>query len=55
LGIVVDHRGLQLYNDRIWVPKFGDVRRILLEDTHRLRYSIPSGCTKMYRDLKVQY
>jgi hypothetical protein len=55
LGFSVDHRGLQLYKVRIWIPKFGDVRRILLEDTHRSRYSIHPGCTKMYRDLKVRY
>ncbi|KAI3505152.1 hypothetical protein L1887_27074 [Cichorium endivia] len=50
-----DSRGLKLFQGRIWVPSIGGIRKILLEDSHKSRYSIHPGCTKMYRDLKLHY
>ena len=50
-----DSRGLKLFQGRIWVPHIGGIREILLEDSHKSRYSIHPGSTKMYRDLKLHY
>ncbi|KAI3792869.1 hypothetical protein L2E82_06760 [Cichorium intybus] len=50
-----DNRGLKLFQGRIWVPNIGGIREIILEDSHKSRYSIHPGSTKMYRDLKLQY
>ncbi|KAI3707605.1 hypothetical protein L6452_26231 [Arctium lappa] len=50
-----DGRGLKLYQGRIWVPKIGGNRELLLEYAHKSKYSIHLGSTKMYRDLKLTY
>ena len=50
-----DSRGLKLFQGKIWVPNIGGIREILLEDSHKSRYSIHPGSTKMYRDLKLHY
>ncbi|KAI3669787.1 hypothetical protein L6452_41194 [Arctium lappa] len=50
-----DSRGLKLFQGRIWVPKLGGNRELLLEDAHKSKYSIHPGSTKMYRDLKLIY
>ncbi|KAI3769531.1 hypothetical protein L6452_00637 [Arctium lappa] len=55
LLLTEDGRGVKLFNGRVWVPKIGGNRELLLEDAHKLKYSIHSGSTKMYRDLKLHY
>ncbi|KAI3745933.1 hypothetical protein L6452_08345 [Arctium lappa] len=55
LHLTEDGRGLKLYQGRIWVPKIGGCRDLLLEDAHKSKYSIHPGSTKMYRDLKLNY
>ncbi|KAI3706750.1 hypothetical protein L6452_24692 [Arctium lappa] len=50
-----DGRGLKLFQGRIWVPKLGGNRELLLEEAHKSKYSIHPGSTKMYRDLKLMY
>ena len=35
-----DSRGLKTFQGRIWIPKTGGVRDILLQDTHKSKYSI---------------
>ncbi|KAJ9556187.1 hypothetical protein OSB04_010801 [Centaurea solstitialis] len=50
-----DSRGLKLFQGRIWVPKLGGNRELLLDDAHKSKYSIHPGSTKMYRDLKMNY
>ncbi|KAJ9567118.1 hypothetical protein OSB04_003084 [Centaurea solstitialis] len=50
-----DSRGLKLFQGRIWVPKVGGNRELLLEEAHKSKYSIHPGSTKMYRDLKMNY
>jgi hypothetical protein len=42
-------------NGRVWVPKLGGLRELILEEAHRSRYSIHPGATKMYHDLKPLY
>ncbi|KAI3720372.1 hypothetical protein L6452_21288 [Arctium lappa] len=50
-----DGRGLKLFQGRIWVPKIGGNRELLLTEAHKSKYSIHPGYTKMYRDLKLHY
>ncbi|KAJ9561422.1 hypothetical protein OSB04_006582 [Centaurea solstitialis] len=50
-----DTLGLKLVQGRIWVPKIGGNRELLLEEAHKSKYSIHLGSTKMYRDLKTDY
>ena len=47
--------GLKVFQDRIWVPKSGGIRDLLMEEAHKTMYSIHPGSTKMYRDLKPYY
>ncbi|KAI3757501.1 hypothetical protein L6452_05041 [Arctium lappa] len=55
LLLTEDSRGIKCLNGRVWVPKFGGCRELLLEDAHKSKYSIHPGSTKMYRDLKLHY
>ncbi|KAI3740310.1 hypothetical protein L2E82_30738 [Cichorium intybus] len=46
---------LKTFKGRVWVPKQGEARKLLLEDAHCSRYAIHPGSTKMYRTLKSLY
>ncbi|KAI3747041.1 hypothetical protein L6452_09484 [Arctium lappa] len=48
-------RGVKLFKGRVWVPKVGGNRELLLEDAHKSKYSIHLGSTNMYQDLKLNY
>ncbi|KAI3503855.1 hypothetical protein L1887_32310 [Cichorium endivia] len=50
-----DARGLEVFQRRIWVPKHGSIRNLLLEEAHKSKYSVHPGSTKMYLDLKPHY
>ncbi|GKD37540.1 putative reverse transcriptase domain-containing protein [Tanacetum coccineum] len=41
--------------DRIWVPLVGGVRRIIMDEAHKSRYSVHPGADKMYYDLRDMY
>nr|GEU70550.1 hypothetical protein [Tanacetum cinerariifolium] len=62
--IYTDHKSLQHTSDqkelnmrqkRIWVPLVGDVRRVVLNEAHKSRYSVHPGVDKMYHDLCDMY
>nr|GEU37732.1 putative reverse transcriptase domain-containing protein [Tanacetum cinerariifolium] len=42
-------------NNRSWIPCFGDLRALIMHESHKLKYSIHPGPNKMYQDLKVLY
>nr|GEY93842.1 putative reverse transcriptase domain-containing protein [Tanacetum cinerariifolium] len=42
-------------NNRSWVPCFGDLRTLIMHESHKLKYSIHPGSDKMYQDLKQLY
>nr|GFA27122.1 reverse transcriptase domain-containing protein [Tanacetum cinerariifolium] len=44
--------GALYYLNRIWVPLKGDVRTLIIDEAHKLRYSIHPGEDKMYYDLR---
>ncbi|GJU28675.1 putative reverse transcriptase domain-containing protein [Tanacetum coccineum] len=49
-----EYEGLY-YTDKIWVPLIGDIRTMIMGETHATRYSIHPGADKMYYDLRVMY
>ena len=50
-----DSRGLMTLHGRVWVPYWGGVRQVLMDEAHKSRFSIHPGATKMYRDLRPDY
>ncbi|GJW48565.1 putative reverse transcriptase domain-containing protein [Tanacetum coccineum] len=47
--------GALYYLDRIWVPLKGDVRTLIMDETHKSKYSVHTGTNKMYYDLRDRY
>nr|GEZ32580.1 hypothetical protein [Tanacetum cinerariifolium] len=50
-----DSRGIKTLQERIYIPFESDVKKLLLEEAHKSKYSIHPRATKMYRDLKRNY
>ncbi|GKC02597.1 putative reverse transcriptase domain-containing protein [Tanacetum coccineum] len=42
-------------NNRSWVPCFGDLRALIMHESHKSKYSIHPGSDKMYQDLRRLY
>ncbi|GJW71508.1 putative reverse transcriptase domain-containing protein [Tanacetum coccineum] len=47
--------GTLYYLDHIWVPLKGDVRTLIIDEAHKLKYSAYPGAEKMYYDLRDRY
>ena len=47
--------GMLLYKGRICVPQSEIIKKQILEEAHKSKYSIHPGTTKMYHDLKKMY
>ncbi|GJT19735.1 putative reverse transcriptase domain-containing protein [Tanacetum coccineum] len=47
--------GTLYYLDRIWVPLTGDVRTLIMDEAHKMKYSVHPGADKMYYDLRDMY
>ncbi|GKB87242.1 putative reverse transcriptase domain-containing protein [Tanacetum coccineum] len=47
--------GTLYLNNRSWIPCFGDLRALIMHESHKSKYSIHSGSDKMYQDLKKLY
>ncbi|GJV86004.1 putative reverse transcriptase domain-containing protein [Tanacetum coccineum] len=41
--------------NRSWIPCFGDLRDLIMHESHKSKYSIHLGSDKMYQDLKKLY
>nr|GEX26999.1 reverse transcriptase domain-containing protein [Tanacetum cinerariifolium] len=41
--------------ERIWVPVYGNLRTLIMNEAHATRYSIHIGADKMYYDLRGLY
>ncbi|GKD03460.1 putative nucleotidyltransferase, ribonuclease H [Tanacetum coccineum] len=50
-----DSRGIKTRQGKIYIPFQSDVKKLLLEEAHKSKYSIHLGATKMYLDLKRNY
>ncbi|GJZ86570.1 putative reverse transcriptase domain-containing protein [Tanacetum coccineum] len=42
-------------NNQSWIPCFGDLRALIIHESHKSKYSIHPGSDKMYQDLKKLY
>ncbi|KAI3759455.1 hypothetical protein L6452_07295 [Arctium lappa] len=54
-SLIADNRGVRCFKGRVWIPKLGDLRKKVLEEAHKSRYSMHPGTNKMYRDMKQSY
>ncbi|GJU37621.1 putative reverse transcriptase domain-containing protein [Tanacetum coccineum] len=47
--------GTLCLNNRSWLPCYGDLRTLVMHESHMSKYSIHPGSNKMYQDLKQFY
>nr|GFA47414.1 reverse transcriptase domain-containing protein [Tanacetum cinerariifolium] len=47
--------GTQCLNGRSWLPCYGDLRTVIMHESHKSKYSIHPGFDKMYQDMKKLY
>nr|GFB26008.1 putative reverse transcriptase domain-containing protein [Tanacetum cinerariifolium] len=47
--------GTLCLNGQSWLPCYGDLRTVIMHDSHKLKYSIHPGSDKMYQDMKKLY
>ncbi|GJT66743.1 putative reverse transcriptase domain-containing protein [Tanacetum coccineum] len=47
--------GTLCLNGRSWIPCFGDLRELIMHESHKSKYSVHPGSDKMYQDLKKLY
>ncbi|GJY75613.1 putative reverse transcriptase domain-containing protein [Tanacetum coccineum] len=47
--------GTLYYLDQVWVPLKGEVRTLIMDETHKSKYSVHPGADKMYYDLRDRY
>ncbi|GJS08354.1 putative reverse transcriptase domain-containing protein [Tanacetum coccineum] len=47
--------GTLCLKNRSWIPYFGDLRALIMHESHKLKYLIHPGSDKMYQDLKKLY
>nr|GEU97938.1 hypothetical protein [Tanacetum cinerariifolium] len=59
--VFTDHKSLQHILDqnelnmRSWLPCYGDLRSVIMHESHKSKYSIHPGSDKMYQDIKKLY
>nr|GEW08828.1 putative reverse transcriptase domain-containing protein [Tanacetum cinerariifolium] len=47
--------GTLCLNGRSWLPCYGDLRTMIMHESHKSKYSIHPGSDKMYQDIKRLY
>ncbi|GKA99306.1 putative reverse transcriptase domain-containing protein [Tanacetum coccineum] len=47
--------GTRCIKNRSWLPLFGNLRDLIMHESHKSKYSIHPGSDKMYQDLKKLY
>ncbi|GJU67225.1 putative reverse transcriptase domain-containing protein [Tanacetum coccineum] len=47
--------GTRCFGNRVWLSQFGGLRDLVMNESHKSKYSIHSGSDKMYQDLKLLY
>nr|GEW29615.1 hypothetical protein [Tanacetum cinerariifolium] len=47
--------GIRYHDKRIWMPLHGRLMDLIMHESHKSKYSIHSGSTKMYQDLRKLY
>ncbi|GKC57028.1 putative reverse transcriptase domain-containing protein [Tanacetum coccineum] len=47
--------GTRCFGNRVWFPRFGGLRDLVMHESHKSKYSIHPGSDNMYQDLKMLY
>ncbi|GKD57614.1 putative reverse transcriptase domain-containing protein [Tanacetum coccineum] len=47
--------GTLCLHGRSWIPCYGDLRSVIMHESHKLKYSFHPGSEKMYQDVKKLY
>ncbi|GJS35881.1 putative reverse transcriptase domain-containing protein [Tanacetum coccineum] len=47
--------GTLCFNGRSWLPCYGNLRTVIMYESHKSKYSIHPGSDKMYQDIKKLY
>ncbi|GKF86437.1 putative reverse transcriptase domain-containing protein [Tanacetum coccineum] len=47
--------GTLCLNGRSWLPCYGDLRTVIMHESHKSKYSIHPSSDKMYQDMKKLY
>ncbi|GJX41279.1 putative reverse transcriptase domain-containing protein [Tanacetum coccineum] len=47
--------GTMCLNGRSWLPCYGDLRTVIMHESHKSKYSIHPGSDKMYQDMNKLY
>ncbi|GJU20805.1 putative reverse transcriptase domain-containing protein, partial [Tanacetum coccineum] len=47
--------GVLCLNGKSWLPCYGDLRSVIMHESHKSKYSIHPGSDKMYQDMKKLY
>nr|GEY17290.1 putative reverse transcriptase domain-containing protein [Tanacetum cinerariifolium] len=47
--------GTLCLNNRSWLPCYGDLRTLIMHESHKSKYSVHLGSAKMYQDMKLIY
>nr|GFA18046.1 putative reverse transcriptase domain-containing protein [Tanacetum cinerariifolium] len=47
--------GTLCFNNRSWLPCYGDLRTLIIHESHKSKYCVHLGFDKMYQDLKQLY
>nr|GEU45515.1 putative reverse transcriptase domain-containing protein [Tanacetum cinerariifolium] len=47
--------GTLCLNNRSWLPRYGDLRNLIMNGSHKSKYSVQLGFDKMYQDMKQLY
>nr|GEY72514.1 putative reverse transcriptase domain, ribonuclease H-like domain, aspartic peptidase domain protein [Tanacetum cinerariifolium] len=42
-------------NNRSWLPYYGDLRTLIMHESHKSKYSVHPGSDKIYQDMKLLY
>ncbi|GJW99170.1 putative reverse transcriptase domain-containing protein [Tanacetum coccineum] len=45
--------GTRYLDKRIWLPRYGGLRNLIMHESHKSKYSIYPGSDKMYQDMKA--
>ncbi|GJZ74361.1 putative reverse transcriptase domain-containing protein [Tanacetum coccineum] len=47
--------GTLYLNNRSWLPRYGDLRTLIMHESHKSKYFVHPGSNKMYQDMKQLY
>nr|GEU75505.1 putative reverse transcriptase domain, ribonuclease H-like domain, aspartic peptidase domain protein [Tanacetum cinerariifolium] len=47
--------GMRCFVNHVWLPQYDGLRELVMNESHKSKYSIHPGSDKMYQDLKLLY